>query len=69
MGNKSVIQDGINGYICENAEDYAIKIKGAMKKFPSELIERAHQDVLNKYNTNIMKQKYVNFYNKHISLN
>ena len=30
MGNKSVIRDGINGYVCEKAEDYAEKIKAAM---------------------------------------
>ena len=51
MGNKSVIRDGINGYVCEKAEDYAEKIKAAMKKFPSELPEHAYQDVLTIYNT------------------
>lgn len=63
MGNKSVIQDGINGYICEKTEDYAKRIKEAMKKFPSALPERAYQDVLNIYNTEIMKKKYIEFYN------
>ena len=27
MGNKSVIKDGINGYICNTAQDYANKIR------------------------------------------
>ena len=63
MGNKSVIQDGVNGYVCEKAEDYAAKIKTAMKNFPSELPERAYQDVLTNYNTNTMKKKYIVFYN------
>ena len=63
MGNKSVIHDGVNGYVCEKPEDYAKCIKAAMKKFPSELPENAYQDVLNIYNTEVMKRKYIKFYN------
>ena len=64
MGNKSVINDGINGYVCEKAEEYADKIKAAMKEFPSKLPEQAYRDVLTIYNTNTMKKKYVMFYTK-----
>ena len=63
MGIKSVIKDGINGYVCETAEDYTERIKAAMRKFPSELPERAYQDVLEVYNTEAMKKKYIEFYN------
>ena len=63
MGNKSVINSGVNGYICENPQDYAEKIKKAMKKFPSTVTDRAYQDVLDTYNTNQMKKKYISFYN------
>ncbi len=63
MGNKSVIKDGVNGYVCEMAEEYAEKIKAAMKAFPKELPERAYQDVLEIYNTDAMKKKFVSFYN------
>ncbi|MBT9777075.1 glycosyltransferase [Clostridium sp. MCC353] len=63
MGNKSVIQNGINGYLCEQAEDYAQRIKAAMRNPPSELIENAYSDVKTIYNTDIMKKKYVKFYN------
>ncbi|MCD8176878.1 MAG: glycosyltransferase [Tannerellaceae bacterium] len=62
MGNKSVIHDGVNGYVCNTAEEYAEKIKAAIKHFPSELPERAYQDVLEIYNTEAMKKKYVKFY-------
>ena len=62
MGNKSVIKDGVNGYVCERAEEYGDRIKAAMKKFPSELPKRAYQDVLEIYNTEVMKKKYVKFY-------
>ena len=63
MGNKSVIQHGINGYICEKPEDYANCIKEAMEFFPTDLTEKAYSDVLEVYNTETMKKKYINFYN------
>lgn len=62
MGNKSVIKDGVNGYVCDKAEEYAEKIKKAMDGFPCELAERAYEDVLGVYNTEMMKQKYTLFY-------
>ena len=64
MGNKSVIKDGVNGYVCETAEEYAERIKAAMKVFPRELPERAYQDVLDIYNTDAMKKKYIDFYSR-----
>ncbi|EME5381308.1 glycosyltransferase [Enterococcus faecium] len=63
MGNKSVIRDGCNGYLCEKAEDYATRIREAMQQFPEKLPEQAYQDVLNIYNTHEMKRKYIKFYN------
>lgn len=62
MGNKSVIQDGKNGYVCDTAEDYANRIRSAMQRFPKELPEAAYADVLKTYNTDAMKEKFVRFY-------
>lgn len=67
MGNKSVISDGVNGYVCESAEEYAGRIKDAMKKYPWKLSERAYQDILEIYNAEIMKKKYISFYKKLLS--
>lgn len=64
MGNKSVIQNDVNGYVCTTADEYARHIKDAMKQFPSELTENAYQDVLSIYNTDTMKDKYIKFYNE-----
>ena len=33
MGNKSVINDGINGYVCDKAEEYAEHIKASHEEF------------------------------------
>lgn len=63
MGNRSVIKDGYNGYLCETAEDYAKRIREAMENFPSELPDNSYKDVLSIYNTHEMKRKYVAFYN------
>lgn len=62
VGNKSVIHDGINGYLCNTAEEYAIRIQEAMTSFPTSLTECACYDVLNVYNTEVMKEKFVKFY-------
>lgn len=62
MGNKSVIKNGVNGYLCDKAEDYANRIKAAMKEFPSKLPQQAYNDVLNIYNTHEMSRKYIKFY-------
>lgn len=63
MGNKSVIKDGINGFLCDKAEDYAARIKEAMKVFPESLSLQAYEDVMHIYNTHEMKRKYIEFYN------
>lgn len=62
MGNKSVICDGVNGYICDTAEEYAMRIHGAIREFPKKLTESAYADVLETYNTDVMKEKFIRFY-------
>ena len=64
MGNKDVIYDGDNGYICDKAEDYASHIRNAIGNFPTEICEKAKQSVIGTYNTKNMKCKYSRFYNK-----
>ncbi len=63
MGNCDVINDGINGFVCEEAEDFARKIKEVIREFPNQLGEQAKKDVLTTYNTKVMKEKYKRFYN------
>lgn len=62
MGNVSVINNGINGFICNTPEEYARCIKSVMNKKPIHLIKNAYTDVLNIYNSKVMKKKYLNFY-------
>lgn len=67
MGNKSVIKNGVNGYVCETAEDYANRIKEAMRKFPQNLAEQGKKNVFEHYNTTRMKEDYIEFYNDAIN--
>ena len=67
MGNKSVISDGVNGFVCDKPEDYAARIKEAMKRFPQKLCDRAVADVHHVYNTEVMARKYVKFYHDAIN--
>ncbi len=68
MGNRDVIQDGMNGYLCKQAEDYALRIKEAIKNFPKKLGDQAYNDVMTIYNTRVMKEKYKGFYNGLVNL-
>lgn len=67
MGNKSVIQNSKNGYVCDTAKDYADRIKEAIINYPKEMCEQAIKDVHTIYNTHVMANKYVRFYNDAIS--
>lgn len=67
IGNKSVIRNELNGYICTNAEEYANYIKEAMLSFPKELPQNAYRDVMDIYNIEIMKKKFATFYNNLVS--
>lgn len=64
MGNKSVIHDGVNGYVCNTAEEYALRIRDAIREFPEKLAEAAYRDVMEIYNTDVMKEKFVQFYER-----
>ncbi|ASR40910.1 glycosyltransferase [Ligilactobacillus agilis] len=63
MGNRSVINDGVNGYVCNTPEEYADRIRSAMQNFPTRLPENAYKDVLDIYNTDVMKEKFIRYYN------
>lgn len=64
VGNKDVIHDNKNGYICENAEKFIEKIKlltsnGQNTKY---LTENAYKDILKNYNSSVMACKYKRIY-------
>lgn len=62
MGNKSVIKNSLNGYVCSDVDDYVRYIRMAMETFPKQIVEQAKKDVIEYYNTNRMKDDFVQFY-------
>lgn len=64
VGNKSVIRNGNNGYVCNSIDEYVTNIRQAISNFPKELPNNAYKDVINIYNTSVMKEKYKKFYNE-----
>lgn len=62
IGNRDVIHNGQNGFVCSKAEDFisAIeKCEGGMENME----QRAYQDILNIYNTKVMALEYSEKYN------
>ena len=62
IGNRSVIIDKENGYICDKPEDYSKCIKNAMNDYPYTIVKRAYDDISSIYNRDVMKKKYIVFY-------
>lgn len=63
IGNRDVIHNGVNGYVCNTVDEYVDVIKTAEGNRNDKLINTAYQDVLDTYNTDVMAQKYSEIYN------
>ena len=60
IGNRDVIHNGKNGFVCDHVEDFVTGITFAGDQ--REYIDNAYQDVLNKYNTKVMATSYSKIY-------
>lgn len=70
VGNNDVINDGKNGFISRDKEDYVNTIKQIYNhEIDIKKIEKnAINDVLTKYNTKVMARKYISIYEGKIKL-
>jgi len=66
IGNRDVIKNGINGFICESAEEFANVINNQINNINHTIINNAYQDILDEYNTKIMVKKYDDIYSKEL---
>ena len=59
-GNKDVIRSNCNGYVCDTKEEYLDAISSLLenKRLAEKFGQQARQDILEKYNVNVMEQKY-----------
>lgn len=66
IGNRDVIHDGENGFVCSSVEEFIKAIKKAQTGTES-LTEQAYQDILNIYNTKVMAKQYGKKYEEAIN--
>ena len=52
IGNRDVIHNGKNGFVCSDTEEFVKTIKEARSR-ADRFTTRAYQDVLNMYNTKL----------------
>lgn len=59
-GNRDVIRSNYNGYVCDTKEEYlsAISFLIDNKEIAKQYGQQARQDILDKYNVNVMEQEY-----------
>lgn len=58
IGNRDVIHNGDNGYVCSSVDEYV----AAIKERKEENIEKAYQDLLENYETKIQAKRYAEIY-------
>lgn len=66
-GNRSVIINGVNGFICSSASDFAAKIRSIIDLNDNSIINslksQASHDVVESYSLTLMAEKYSHIYN------
>lgn len=58
IGNRDVIHNGENGFVCRGIEEFVQAIKEAQADDVIELINSAYQNIMDEYNTSVMAEKY-----------
>lgn len=57
IGNRDVIHNGKNGFVCAKVEDFVKAIEECRSE-DGKLTEQAYQDILQMYNTKVMAEQY-----------
>lgn len=65
IGNRDVIHNGDNGFVCSDTEKFVKAIRQTQRE-SERLTERAYQDVLERYNTKVMAKQYREKYDEGI---
>ena len=66
IGNKDVIENEVNGFICNGLNDYVEVINRikSLKYDLNKIFIRSVSDIKNVYNTKVMSESYYNLYMK-----
>lgn len=62
VGNRDVIENGRNGYVCETVQDFVNAINDIRENKAEEYVLTAYNDIFTKYNTKTMSQGYLKIY-------
>lgn len=64
IGSRDVIQTGVNGYVCRNADEFVDAIRGILEdpEKAEKMTAQARKDIIEKYNTRVMAGKYRDIY-------
>lgn len=60
IGNRDVIHNGDNGFVCSNIEDFVAAIRSTGDHH--DYIDKAYADIFNLYNTKVMAKSYNKIY-------
>ncbi len=66
VGNRDVIVNGENGYICDSAAAFVNAISHYRDEETKEIIETAHQDIIENYSLEQMISSYRNLYKENL---
>lgn len=66
IGNRDVIHNRENGFVCSEANEYVEALTTIEKREAYSLSERAYNDILRDYNTQSMADNYKKIYQKNI---
>lgn len=67
IGNRDVIHNNENGFVCSNTEEFVKAIEEA-KSGTEKLTKQAYQNILDTYNTKVMAKQYSEKYVKAINI-
>lgn len=68
IGNRDVIKNNENGFICSEADDFVQAIRICQKDV-EKLVNQAYEDIINMYNTKIMAEEYSKRYRNALEKN
>ena len=64
IGNRDVIHNGDNGYVCQNVAEF----KAAIEERNPKYIDRAYQNIMEKYEAKSQAKQYAGIYMKRINV-
>lgn len=64
IGNRDVIKNNKNGFVCKEVSDFVEAINEARQSGCGGLVDNAYKDSLLHYNTNVMAGKYARIYDE-----